>query len=92
MRVLRRIVLPLIARAVFNAWLWIGLLSYREVTMALVLSSAGNVVLATLVWQLWTNGLAAEVGALGVIFTLVAVAISWIAFGVFSHVQQEKVR
>jgi iron(III) transport system permease protein len=91
-RVLRRIVLPLIARAVFNAWLWIGLLSYREVTMALVLSSAGNMVLATLVWQLWTNGLAPEVGALGVIFTLVAVALSWLAFGVFAPTQEANAR
>lgn len=85
-RVLRRIVLPLISRAVFNAWLWIGLLSYREVTIALVLTSAGNVVLATLIWQLWTNGLAPEVGALGVLFMLAAVVVSWVAFGVFSRV------
>lgn len=85
-RVLRRIVLPLISRAVFNAWLWIALLSYREVTIALVLMSAGNVVLAALIWQLWTNGLAPEVGALGVLFMLAAVALSWLAFGVFSRV------
>jgi iron(III) transport system permease protein len=85
-RVLRRIVLPLISRAVFNAWLWIALLSYREVTIALVLTSAGNVVLATLIWQLWTNGLAPEVGALGVLFMLAAIALSWLAFGVFSRV------
>jgi iron(III) transport system permease protein len=84
-RVLRRIVLPLISRAVFNAWLWIALLSYREVTMALVLTSASNVVLATLIWQLWTNGLQPEVGALGVLFMLAAVALSWLAFGLFSR-------
>lgn len=85
LRVLRRIVLPLISRAVFNAWLWIGLLSYREVTIALVLTSAGNIVLATLIWQLWTNGLAPEVGALGVLFMLAAVVVSWLAFGVFAR-------
>lgn len=85
LRVLRRIVLPLIAGAVFNAWLWISLLSYREVTMALVLRSSENVVLATLIWQLWTNGLAPEVGALGVILILAAVLLSWLASGLFQR-------
>ena len=34
-RVLGRIVLPLIAAGIFNSWIWISMLSYREVTMAL---------------------------------------------------------
>lgn len=86
LRVLRRIVLPLIAGAVANAWLWIGLLSYREVTMALVLRSTENVVLATLIWQLWTNGLAPEVGALGVLLMAVAVLVAWLARDLFARV------
>ena len=33
-RVLCRIVLPLVAAGIFNSWIWISMLSYREVTMA----------------------------------------------------------
>src|SRR5262249_42741507 len=38
-RVLGRIVLPLVAAGVFNSWIWISMLSYREVTMALTLGT-----------------------------------------------------
>jgi iron(III) transport system permease protein len=86
--VFRRILFPLIAGAVFNAWLWISLLSYREVTMALVLKGSENTVLSTLIWQLWGNGLAPEVGALGVLLTLLAIAVSWLASGVFVRAVQ----
>ncbi len=90
-RVLRRIILPLIAGAVFNAWLWICLLSYREVTMALVLRSADNLVLSTLIWQLWTSGLAPEVGALGVVLIAAVVLLALLARGLFLRVAQASV-
>ena len=41
-RVLGRIVLPLIAAGIFNSWIWISMLSYREVTMALALGTRKN--------------------------------------------------
>ncbi len=43
-RVLLRIVLPLIASGIFNSWVWISMLSYREVTMALTLQTSKSVV------------------------------------------------
>jgi iron(III) transport system permease protein len=90
-RVLRRIVLPLMAGAVFNAWLFISLLSYREVTMALLLRTSDNTVLATLVWNLWTTGKAPEVGALGVLLLLVTLAMAWLARGIFARAMRGQV-
>jgi len=84
-RVLRRIVLPLIAPAVFNAWLFICLLAYREVTVALLLRSTNNMVLSTLIWSLWTNGQAAEVGALGVVLMAATLLLAWAARGLLSR-------
>jgi iron(III) transport system permease protein len=55
-RVLWKIVLPLIAAGVLNSWVWIGMLSYREVTMALTLYTRNNVVISTVVWQFWGGG------------------------------------
>ncbi|HEY1373310.1 MAG TPA: ABC transporter permease subunit [Candidatus Binatia bacterium] len=82
--VLGRIVLPLIAAGVFNSWIWISMLSYREVTMALTLGTRKNVVISTIVWQFWGNGWVPQVAALGVLLVLFAVIVVGglkIAFG-----------
>ena len=74
-KVLWKIVLPLIAAGVLNSWIWIGLLSYREVTMALTLYTRHNVVISTVVWQFWGSGWVPEVSALGVILILFATLV-----------------
>lgn len=74
-RVLGKIVLPLIAAGVLNSWIWIGMLSYREVTMSLTLMTRSNVVVSTVVWQFWGSGWVPQVSALGVILILFAVIV-----------------
>jgi iron(III) transport system permease protein len=74
-RVLWKIVLPLVAAGVLNSWIWIGMLSYREVTMALTLYTRNNVVISTVVWQFWGSGWVPQVAALGVILILFAAAV-----------------
>lgn len=74
-RVLGKIVLPLIAAGVFNSWIWIGMLSYREVTMSLTLLTRSNVVISTVVWQFWGSGWVPQVSALGVILILFATTV-----------------
>jgi iron(III) transport system permease protein len=74
-RVLGKIVLPLIAAGVLNSWIWIGMLSYREVTMSLTLLTRNNVVISTVVWQFWGSGWVSQVSALGVILILFAVLV-----------------
>ncbi|MGH7829261.1 MAG: ABC transporter permease, partial [Candidatus Binatia bacterium] len=74
-RVLMRIILPLIAAGILNSWIWIGMLSYREVTMALTLFTRKNVVISTVVWQFWGSGWIPEVSALGVVLILFAVIV-----------------
>jgi iron(III) transport system permease protein len=74
-RVLGKIVLPLIAAGVLNSWIWIGMLSYREVTMSLTLLTRSNVVISTVVWQFWGSGWIPQVAALGVILILFATIV-----------------
>ncbi len=74
-RVLWKIVLPLIAAGVLNSWIWIGMLSYREVTMALTLMTRNNVVISTVVWQFWGSGWVPQVAALGVVLILFATIV-----------------
>jgi iron(III) transport system permease protein len=74
-RVLGKIILPLIAAGVLNSWIWIGMLSYREVTMSLTLLTRSNVVISTVVWQFWGSGWIPQVSALGVILILFATIV-----------------
>jgi iron(III) transport system permease protein len=89
MQVFHRILLPLVAGAVFNAWLWLALLSYREVTMALVLYSPASEVLPTLIWKLWASSSVGQVSALGVLLILIVTTIVFLLRSVFTRVQRQ---
>jgi iron(III) transport system permease protein len=49
---MRRVVLPLLTPAIAYAWIWIALLSYRELTLPAVLSTNANQPLSMMVWSL----------------------------------------
>jgi iron(III) transport system permease protein len=50
---LRRVTLPLVWPQLLNGWLWVVAHSARDLTIPLVLMSAGNVVIASTLWQMW---------------------------------------
>jgi iron(III) transport system permease protein len=50
-RVLRSVLVPLLAPAMLYAWIWIALLTYRELTLPVVLSSGSNLPFSVLVWS-----------------------------------------
>lgn len=50
---LRRITLPLVWPQLLNSWLWVLAHSARDLTVPLVLLSAGNLVVSTALWQMW---------------------------------------
>jgi len=87
-QVFSRILLPLVSGAVFNAWLWLALLSYREVTMALVLYSPSSEVLPTLVWKMWASSMVPQVAALGVLLIGLVTAIVFVLRSVFIRMQR----
>lgn len=72
--VLRKVILPILGPDLFYCGLWVGLLSFRELTMALFLQSPRNEVISVTIWNLWAANKPAEAAALGVI-TFGAVAI-----------------
>jgi iron(III) transport system permease protein len=65
--VLRTVILPLLLPAVANAWLWMVLLTYRELTVATVLYSSANITLPVVIWNLWTAGGMAPAAAMTII-------------------------
>ena len=54
--IVRRIVLPLMARGLLLAWLYIAILTARELTLSILLSTPGNVTLPVMIWSLWLDG------------------------------------
>jgi iron(III) transport system permease protein len=49
--VLRSVLAPLLAPSMLYAWIWIALLTYRELTLPVVLSSSSNLPFSILVWS-----------------------------------------
>ena len=78
--VVRRIVVPLLAPTLIYAWLWIALLTFRELTLAVVLTTRTNMTLPVVVWSLWyASGLgqAAALTLLLILMMLPLIIIYW---------------
>ena len=52
-----RVTLPLMLPSFLNGWLWVAVHSLREATLAVMLLTPGNAVLASLIWSQWQEGL-----------------------------------
>ena len=65
--VIRRILIPLLSPTLFYAWLWIALLTFRELTLAVILSSSGNTTIPVVIWGLWQGGGLGQASALAMI-------------------------
>jgi iron(III) transport system permease protein len=75
-----RILIPLLKPTLLTAWLWIALLSYRELTMASILSGVENVTLPAAIFGiLITSGqpTAAAASCIGLAFMIPLVFLYW---------------
>jgi iron(III) transport system permease protein len=71
--VMRRILLPLLRPALVYGWLWLALLSFRELTMATMLFSRDNVTLSVVVWNLWNT---ADIGRASAVTLIMILALA----------------
>ncbi len=63
----RSIVLPLLSPTLIYAWLWIALLTFRELTLAVILTTPHNMTLPVVIWTTWLGGGLAQSSALVVV-------------------------
>jgi iron(III) transport system permease protein len=86
--VFRRVVLPLLKPGLIAGWIYVMIVSIRELSASILLYSPGNEVISIVIWELWENGQYVELSALSVLFImslLILVAIAQTAgkrFGV----------
>jgi iron(III) transport system permease protein len=66
----RRIVLPLLKPGLLAGWIYIVIVSIRELSTSILLYSPGTEVISVLIWELWENGQYVELSALGVMFII----------------------
>lgn len=66
----RRIVLPLLKPGLLAGWIYIMIVSIRELSSSILLYSPGTEVVSIIIWELWENGQYVELSALGVMFIL----------------------
>ena len=66
-----RIVLPLLKPGLIAGWIYIVIVSIRELASAILLYSPGTEVVSVTIWELWQNGQYVELSALGVMMILV---------------------
>jgi iron(III) transport system permease protein len=66
----RRISIPLIAPTLLYAWLWIALLIFRELTLAVILSTSDNLTFPVVVWSLWLGGGLGQASALAIVMLM----------------------
>jgi iron(III) transport system permease protein len=75
----RRIVLPLLKPGLMAGWIYIVIVSIRELSSSILLYSPGTEVIAILIWELWENGQYVELSALGVMFIMALFTLVMIA-------------
>jgi iron(III) transport system permease protein len=74
-RTFARITFPLLRAGLAGGWLYIFILSLKELTMSLLLYSQGNEVLSIIIWNLWESAKPELVAALGVMMVAVLAAL-----------------
>lgn len=72
--VFRRIVLPLLKPGLIAGWIYIVIVSIRELASSILLYSPGTEVVSVAIWEMWQNGQYVELSALGVMMILVLLA------------------
>ena len=58
------------------SWIYVFLITIRELSVALLLYSPGSQVVSVVIWELWENGRIGEVAAFSLVFTFGTVLLA----------------
>ncbi|MBI2371665.1 MAG: iron ABC transporter permease, partial [Deltaproteobacteria bacterium] len=78
----RRILLPLIMPGFVAGWIFLAIISLRELSTSILLYAHGSEVVSILVFDLWESGQYPHVAALGVLVVAVLLVLAVIAYRV----------
>jgi iron(III) transport system permease protein len=66
----RRVLLPLLKPGLLAGWIYVLIVSIRELSSSILLYSPGTEVVSVMIWELWQNGQYVELSALGVMLII----------------------
>lgn len=75
LQVQRRVVLPLLRPTLGNTWLWVATHSLRDFTFPVTLATTSNMVISSLIWQVWSEPDESTAAAMSVMLVLVLVGL-----------------
>ena len=75
-----RVVVPLAAPAMVTCWLFVFLMVSKAVSIPLLLAGPNSQVVSVTMFDMWQNGVAPELAALGIIWTAVMTIVSTLFF------------
>lgn len=73
-----RVVLPLFLPGFLSGWIFVAILSLRELSASIFLVGQGTEVLSTVIFGLWDAGDTTAVAALGVLMTVFLMAVAFV--------------
>lgn len=76
----RRVLLPLVSPGLVAGWIYILVVSFRELSSSILLYSPGNEVLSILIFEQYENGQFTVLSALGVVMVLTLVVLVTVAY------------
>lgn len=71
-----RVVLPLLLPGFLSGWIYVAIISLRELSASIFLVGQGTEVLSTVVFALWDSGSISSVAALGVLMTVFLILVA----------------
>lgn len=85
----RRILVPLLAPSMIASWIFIFLISAKELSVAVLLAGPNSKVLAVAMLDLWDGGESGSLAALGLIWTALMTIIAVTSFVVGKRAQKD---
>jgi iron(III) transport system permease protein len=75
----RRVVLPLLKPGLLAGFIYVMIVSIRELSSSILLYSPGSEVVSIMIWELWQNGQYVELSALGVMLIIALLCLVMLA-------------
>ena len=85
LQIIWKILIPLLGPALINTWLWVALLTYRELTVAAMLTTADNLTLPAAMWGIWQAGFYPKAAAATVLLLALMVPLIFLYWRFMRH-------
>ena len=88
--IFRRILLPLASGGIVAGWIYVAIISFRELSAAILVYAPGNEVISVLIWQQYESGSFMGLSALGILLITILTVVVAVAYKLGASVGLQK--